>query len=83
MSRVEVWGQEASLGLALLRMVPLIPSGMVGSRGPQQRMRSRIVEGHAHHGHRKVSMADSKAYIIEKYEVWSEKEQDWKAASGA
>lgn len=45
MSHVEMWGQEASLGLALLRMVPLIPSGMVGSRGPQQRMRSGIAEG--------------------------------------
>lgn len=45
MSRVETWGQEASLELVLLRMVPLIPSGMVGSRGPQQRMRSGIAEG--------------------------------------
>lgn len=45
MSRVEMWGQEASLELAPLRMVPLMSSGMVGSRGPQQRMRSGIVEG--------------------------------------
>lgn len=45
MSHVETWGQEASLGLALLRMVPLMSSGMVGSRGPQQRMRSGTAEG--------------------------------------